>query len=129
MRQPRTTVSCRVCGGGDVTEWLYPREMMFGLREQFAYFRCSLCGSLQLADVPPDMSKYYPANYYSYTPMETQSVPWKKSIKRRILYPLMTAYKLGWGSALGHFLCRFKPGPPVPNWLTLLDRPVPLDGG
>jgi len=40
--------------------------MQLGLREEFEYFECSKCGCLQIAEVPPDLSKYYPENYYSY---------------------------------------------------------------
>ncbi len=44
------------------------KEMMFGLREEFLYFRCASCGTLQLADTHLDVSKYYPGDYYSFKP-------------------------------------------------------------
>ncbi len=40
---------------------------MFGFRDVFTYFQCSVCGCLQIAEIPADMSKYYPSNYYSYS--------------------------------------------------------------
>ena len=40
--------------------------MMLGLRDEFTYSECSRCGCLQLVDVPADMARYYPKNYYSY---------------------------------------------------------------
>ena len=40
--------------------------MQLGLREEFDYFECSRCGCLQIGEVPPDLSPYYPDNYYSY---------------------------------------------------------------
>lgn len=40
--------------------------MHLGLRDEFAYFECSKCGCLQIEEVPPDLSKYYPDDYYSY---------------------------------------------------------------
>jgi hypothetical protein len=40
--------------------------MQLGLREEFEYFECSKCGCLQIEEVPLDLSKYYPDNYYSY---------------------------------------------------------------
>jgi SAM-dependent methyltransferase len=39
--------------------------MMFGLRESFPYFQCARCECLQIRDIPEDLAKYYPANYYS----------------------------------------------------------------
>ncbi len=38
---------------------------MLGLRESFDYFQCVECGCLQILEVPADMSRYYPASYYS----------------------------------------------------------------
>jgi len=41
--------------------------MMYGLREEFIYFQCSVCGCLQISELPKDIKKYYPADiYYSY---------------------------------------------------------------
>ncbi len=43
------------------------REMSFGTREEFEYFQCADCGCLQIAGIPEDMARHYPANeYYSY---------------------------------------------------------------
>lgn len=43
------------------------REMMFGSRETFDYFECSSCGCLQIAEIPADLSRHYPSNYYSHS--------------------------------------------------------------
>jgi len=40
--------------------------MQFGLRDVFQYVQCSSCGCLQIKEFPPDMSRYYPRDYYSY---------------------------------------------------------------
>ena len=42
--------------------------MAFGLREPFTYLECGQCGTLQLVEIPPDMAKYYPRDYYSFQP-------------------------------------------------------------
>jgi SAM-dependent methyltransferase len=39
--------------------------MMFGLREEFAYFQCPNCRCLQIRDIPADLARHYPDNYYS----------------------------------------------------------------
>jgi 2-polyprenyl-3-methyl-5-hydroxy-6-metoxy-1,4-benzoquinol methylase len=44
--------------------------MMFGFRETFRYFQCCSCGCLQIAEVPSDLSRYYPPEYYSFAPLE-----------------------------------------------------------
>lgn len=41
------------------------REMMFGWREPFAYLECPHCKSLQIAQVPADLDRFYPPDYYS----------------------------------------------------------------
>ncbi len=43
---------------------------MFGYRDRFDYFQCSSCKCLQIVEIPPDMSKYYPSHYYSFTPKQ-----------------------------------------------------------
>jgi SAM-dependent methyltransferase len=57
--------NCTICGGtaAAVHETV---EMMFGMRDCFHYRECAECGCLQLSDAPPDMSRYYPPNYYSF---------------------------------------------------------------
>lgn len=58
--------ACRICKhtAGNKT---YPvREMMFGFRNEFQYIQCASCGCLQILEFPEDISRYYPASYYSY---------------------------------------------------------------
>jgi len=59
---------CRVCGDVDNHTTFRIREMMFGTREEFEYFKCKSCGCLQIANIPDDMSRYYPDDYYSHQP-------------------------------------------------------------
>lgn len=57
---------CRICGNeGDHREY-EAREMMYGYRDTFRYFQCAQCRCLQIADIPPDLSKYYAEDYYSF---------------------------------------------------------------
>jgi SAM-dependent methyltransferase len=60
-----TGMACEICGNGFDNQVFAVREMMFGLREVFEYMECSQCGCLQLIDVPGDLSRFYPENYYS----------------------------------------------------------------
>lgn len=39
---------------------------MFGTRDQFTYFECSSCKTVQIVEIPPDLARYYPPDYYSF---------------------------------------------------------------
>ncbi|MCX6328272.1 MAG: class I SAM-dependent methyltransferase [Bacteroidia bacterium] len=60
-------MKCRICANNENQKVFEVREMMFGFRDVFTYFQCSVCGCLQIAEIPADMSKYYPSDYYSYS--------------------------------------------------------------
>jgi len=57
---------CAICDGGSGSRHIV-REMMFGTREEFLYWECSTCGYLQIAQVPENLSAYYPDNYHSFS--------------------------------------------------------------
>ena len=59
-----TETACRICGNAENNRSFPVKEMMFGSREEFGYVQCGTCGSLQIADVPSDLSRYYPSNRY-----------------------------------------------------------------
>lgn len=57
---------CIACGiSSDYKEYII-REMMFGTRDEFIYLECKNCGCLQIKNIPRDLHKYYPQNYYSF---------------------------------------------------------------
>jgi len=57
--------ACRICGAVGNHPTFVGREMMFGTREAFEYFQCSDCGCLQIAEIPSDLARFYPLDYYS----------------------------------------------------------------
>lgn len=59
-------MKCRICGNEKENQSYIAREMMFGIKDVFRYFQCSKCKCLQIEDFPPNISKYYPDDYYSY---------------------------------------------------------------
>ena len=75
MTQPLT---CRICQNAENQRSFTAREMMFGLRDEFLYFECSTCGCVQIQEVPNNLPKYYPDNYYSF-----QNQGWLKSVLKR----------------------------------------------
>lgn len=63
-------MTCRICTNARDNARYTAREMMYGLREEFAYFQCARCGCLQIAEFPAEMAPYYPAHYYSLQPYD-----------------------------------------------------------
>jgi len=57
---------CKICGNSENNKELKLKEMMFGFRDEFTYFECSKCGCLQIVEIPRNIGKYYPSNYYSF---------------------------------------------------------------
>lgn len=83
--------ACRVCGDIDSHPSYRIREMMFGTRESFEYFQCKACDCLQIARIPDDLSKYYPAGYYSHQHSKTNI---RDSLLRRALEKLLISSAL-----------------------------------
>jgi len=57
---------CRICGTVGEHEAFTVRERMFGWGETFRYFECEGCGCLQIAEIPEDLERFYPTDYYSF---------------------------------------------------------------
>ena len=98
---------CQVCGNSEGNKVYTVREMMFGIRDEFSYFECSKCGCLQIAEVPNDLSKYYPKTYYSFS----SSAPFPKAA-RIMQYLRRRWYEtglLGKGGLIGKLLFAIRP--------------------
>jgi SAM-dependent methyltransferase len=100
---------CKICGNQEKNKEFRVREMMFGTREVFVYFECSACGCLQIKDIPPDMSAYYPEDYYSFqadkfTPLNKPDSPVARFLRHK-----RTGYYLNGKSYIGRMVSRYKP--------------------
>lgn len=73
---------CRICGG-PAAEVLSVPEMMYGSGERFDYFTCADCGCLQIADIPSDLARHYPAQYYSLAPEGGRRLSWRRRLAAR----------------------------------------------
>lgn len=91
---------CRVCDREESDARFSVREMMFGLREQFEYYQCSACGSLNIAEPPENLGRYYPSQYYSFA-APNENGPLKRFLKRHL-----ARSALGGVDVLGALLCR-----------------------
>ena len=57
--------ACRICKGS-IKRNIAVKEMMLGTGHVFMYSECAKCGCLQINDIPADIFRYYPTDYYSY---------------------------------------------------------------
>ncbi len=104
--------NCRLCGNRENNEHYEIREMLHGTREIFPYLRCTRCHALQIEDIPEDLSRFYPADYYSYQIQSRSSL--RQWLKRKVARHLVSR-----DSLLGAILTRiFQP----PELLTRVVR-------
>ena len=99
-------MTCRICGSSANSRNLVLYEKMYGTGEAFPYFECGGCGCLQIERVPPDLGKYYPSGYYSYSAPLPLRGPLRRWT-RRIKYDYVI-FDRGW---LGKLLYEFRPEP------------------
>ena len=98
---------CQVCHNEINNVPYIGEERMFGMGDQFQYFKCSNCGCLQIASIPENLDKYYPENYYSYS---YDSTP--HSLKARIADGLLKhalAVRLGHWDVIGSLAQIYNP--------------------
>ena len=73
-------MKCKICANQNGNKVFKVKEMMFGFDDIFDYFECSKCGCLQITEIPLDMSKYYPSNYYSFNEIKNSTTNRMKRI-------------------------------------------------
>lgn len=69
--------------------------MMHGIRDLHTYFQCLECQCLQIAEIPPDMGKYYGDSYYSYRKVNFRFFS-SYAIARRDSYAVMRTGLIGY---------------------------------
>ena len=57
--------TCRICDNETKNIPYTGIEMMLDTKDEFTYFKCDVCGCLQIANIPDNIEKYYPSAYYS----------------------------------------------------------------
>jgi SAM-dependent methyltransferase len=89
---------CKICNYDMIRPLHRVKEMMFGLKTAHDYYECPECESLQIAEVPGDLEKYYPDNYYSFKPQP------EKNIDTTFLRKLKSSYLLYGKNKIAGFL-------------------------
>ncbi|AEL27062.1 class I SAM-dependent methyltransferase [Cyclobacterium marinum] len=56
---------CEICQGSEFKD-IVAQERMYDTGDIFNYIECESCQALFLTDIPADLGKYYPSNYYSF---------------------------------------------------------------
>ena len=84
-----TIYKCNICANSHNNSIFIAKEMMFGYRDEFKYFKCAKCGCLQITEIPENLDKYY-SNYYSFN---TNS---KKKLRQRIMTIIYSNSILTW---------------------------------
>lgn len=57
---------CKICSKKSSFKVHTFREIMYGFDEEFKYFECPYCNSLQIKNAPENISRYYGNNYNSF---------------------------------------------------------------
>ncbi|WP_176736414.1 class I SAM-dependent methyltransferase [Oligoflexus tunisiensis] len=97
---------CSVCSSRSYST-IVAAEKMFGMGGHFQYRECRDCGHVELTEVPQDITRYYPANYYSFR---------QPSAIKTFLKTKRSAYSHGQRTLIGALMER-KIGPdPTAEW-------------
>ena len=100
---------CRICNNKADNEHFVVREMHIGFREEFAYFECSRCGCLQITEMPDDLSRYYPNDYYSYLasgPTVAYRKPGIQGLKIRLIVKILTRHYFHEKTFVGRWIAK-----------------------
>lgn len=90
MSEESATLNCRACGFTGSFKTFSAREMLSGWRHTFQYGECPRCASLQICEIPSNLSEYYPADYYSLQPPPVRAktpTPVRLAFARGLLNP------------------------------------------
>lgn len=97
---------CLICGDRGEHAVFVVREMYFGTREEFSYVECRSCGTLQIIDIPADLGRYYPSNYYSFVIREKPASSTEVSLRRLRTNAWLGSTTTVWGRMLARFSSR-----------------------
>lgn len=59
-------IACKICGNQHNNRLHHTKERLLNMQDEFLYLECANCYCLQIVETPTNLSKYYPAEYYSF---------------------------------------------------------------
>jgi len=95
-------LTCRICSSHKVADVFVASEMLEGSREQFEYFVCGNCFTVQIGSTDLDMTKYYNSNYYSLSTTSSNSKNFLVRIRNQHVFQTKNSF-------LGSLLQRLYP--------------------
>lgn len=103
---------CRVCGNESGNTRHVLRERMYGSDEAFEYSECAACHGLQIVEIPDDLGRYYPSNYYSFRELDVIRPAGIKRVFKRIRLD----HSLTGDGVLGRAMSKLFGPAEVPGW-------------
>lgn len=100
---------CRLCKTIDAHRPVQLHERMYGSLQEFNYFECTFCGTLQIYEIPDDMGVYYPSNYYSFSDDQSNGLSQSVGALRMKMRGIRTNYILHGRSLIGRALQAYSP--------------------
>jgi len=110
--------TCKICNNQNNNKIYHVKEMMFGMRDNFEYVECGNCGCLQIKDIPNNLSKYYPDNYYSFDESEPEI---KSYFLEKFIRHQRALYVLQGKGFIGKLINNKKPAKSIYKWLKKVD--------
>lgn len=105
---PEQQMKCKICGNEKGNEPFIARERRFATGEEFIYFICSRCHCIQIKEIPENMDKYYPEEYYSFQqPVFPSKLNWFNAFLKKSLI----RYYMGYFNITGFVLSLFFENP------------------
>ena len=104
--------TCRVCQNTQGNEEYMAREMLLGTRLEYDYFRCGDCGCLQLADIPDDLSQFYPPEYCAFKDYSKRT----RNVVRRVFDSWLASASLPEEGVVAKSMLKFRPPLEYLSW-------------
>lgn len=117
MRKAKVDMTaCRICKNRDGNTVHIASEMMLGLDGEFKYTKCTSCGCLQISEVPEDIAKYYPSDYYSYKKRDKKGFFKENALKK--FFKRQRSFALSGGEGLaGRLISKVSTLPSYMEWV------------
>lgn len=101
-------LTCKICGNHTDNKYFTAKERMLKTMDQFGYFECSNCNCIQINEIPDNISKYYPDNYYSFKEPKFST---KLTGLRYLFKKSLAAFYIGKVNPLGYLLSLYFSNP------------------